>query len=247
MTISDEKLSSFLNGSLPEDEMATIRTLLNSDEGLMKRLEQMSQTDEILIKAYSKIDDLPLPSDLQARIDASLHYTNKSSRSKLSLIDQLHLFLKQHAVAATSLALVAGIGVTQVLTTEGVSNVPFGQTEIASVLEASVSGQPYELTDGTTLAPRLTFTNVDGNYCRQFNLASDTTASQNIACRNENEWQLVATFYSGTGIGEAPYQTASGGTALDFIIDGIISGGPLSKDEESIAIGSKWNKSIQQQ
>ena len=70
--ITDEKLSAFLDGELPENEAADIEQALGEDEGLVQRLEQLSRVDDLLRGAVDALEQEARPAIEHAPASAPL-------------------------------------------------------------------------------------------------------------------------------------------------------------------------------
>jgi len=243
MTISDETLSAFLDSELPEQEMDDIRSALARDEALANRLAEMTMTNMAVGNAYRTIDDRPLPAAL-----ATLLESEGASRreAKLQSTENIVTFpiwkrinrtLQQNAALAACLALVAGVVLSQGITGFDRAGDDDWQ-QITAALEAGRSGVPQTVGEAR-LTPQLTFVNQDGDYCRQYALSSSDAGSQNIACNTDGDWTLIATLHTAS-ISNGTYQTASGGTMLDGVLDRMMAGTPLSADQEAAVIDNSW-------
>jgi len=105
--------------------------------------------------------------------------------------------------------------------------------------ETASLGRKNEL----TIKPVLTFATNSGEYCREFIISSDTSATRNIACRQKNQWSVLIT--SRTRISsENEYQTVSAETdqSVDLLIDTIINGIPLDEKAEKQLLNQSWEK-----
>ena len=243
MTISDQKLSAFLDSELSEQEMDEIRSALAGDEALASRLAEMTMTNMAVGEAYATIDDRPLPAGLAtllasegaSRRDAELQ--PKDNIVTFPIWKRINRTLQQNAAMAACLALVAGFVLSQGITGFDRKE-DDGWQQITVALETGRSGVPQTVGEAR-LTPQLSFVNQDGDYCRQYVLSDAQTGSQNIACNTDGDWTLIATLHTGAA-SNGSYQTASGGTMLDGVLDRMIAGAPLSADQEAAVIDNGW-------
>ncbi|MDX1802216.1 MAG: hypothetical protein R3303_14890 [Marinobacter sp.] len=242
MNINDETLSAFLDAELPEPEMQAIREHLRTDPTLTDRLAKLAAVDSQLFRHYSTIDDEPLPSavtDALAKAGSSASATPAPDNVvAFRRWRSLQQSVRQHAGLAVAAVLVLTLAVAKLF--DGAANPSW--PVVTAGLETAPSGQPVELSDGRTLTPRLTFRNQRGDYCREFHLQGAGHASERIACRSGERWTLAAQAGVEPSPGDSGYHTASGGSALDPVLDQMMSGDAIGPAEERRLIDSGWEK-----
>lgn len=242
MNITDEQLSAFLDAELPETEMELIREQLIEDENLSNRLAELAIVDELVVKAYSTIDAQALPLSITQLLskETLAEETRQPETLQNAKIIEFPLWKKirsnfvQYTSIAASVVLVIGFGVMQMNTSTDWQN-------IAQVLETQASGVE-KIIDDTRIKPRLTFTDKNGHYCRQFDLNNTEAASANIACRQNNEWQLIASIKLDKTQETSSYQTATGDSALNEWIDEMAVGDYFDAQAEAAVINKHWSK-----
>jgi hypothetical protein len=263
MTISDEKLSAFLDAELPENEMEFIREHISEDETLAKRLAQLAMVDAQIAQHYSAIDARPLP-DAIANLLASAPtdvapdvatpdvttpdvatpdvVTPISSATIIPfpLWKKVQRGLQQHAAVAACTALVLGFGLAQLL--PGTQDSSRGDwNAIAAALDTAASGTEHKLADDKRIKPRLTFINQQGAYCRQFRVSDLHSSSETIACRIGDNWEPSVTIYTQGISPEGDYQTATNDAAvLDQALDNMMHGDAFDAQAESTIIQRGW-------
>ena len=146
--------------------------------------------------------------------------------------------VQQYAAAVAIVALVAGYGVSQYgLDSDSPTQFASLESSINMLLETQPSGQPSELADNKTLSIRLSFYNQQGDFCRQYGVQSSDQQSEYIACKQQGEWQQLANIALPTAINTGEqYQTASGASAIDSVLDTMMSGAGLTLTEEQQAL-----------
>lgn len=247
MNITDEQLSAFLDAELSNAEMDAIREQLLEDESLADRLAELALVDELVAASAKQIDARPIPQSITALLQepSALKEPAVSAESLAPATAQIITFplwkrvqktLQQPLAAAASVALVIGFGLSQMLNHNSDSN---GWSAVAKVLDVAPSGLMQVATNGTEVKPRLSFKNHSGEYCRQFDLKNDQGQSENIACRQNGQWQLTASIVS-EKIQDGDYQTASGGSTLDEALEEMIDGDVFNKNVEADAIAKSW-------
>ena len=232
MNISDEQLSAFLDAALADSEMQLIREHLAEDENLVARLADLAMVDPIVQQHYAQIDQQPLPETLLALLqhDTTLPKTDSDNVIYLSRWQHVQQQWQRYAAAVACVALFGGYGISQLNSPEPGSMLAI-QPAVQQHLSQSVSGQTYDVT-GQQLTPQLSFVNQDGDFCRQYSLQSASERSEHIACQQQGQWQLKASIASLPVMAQTGYQTASGGSALDAMLDQFMVGPALTLAEE---------------
>jgi negative regulator of sigma E activity len=246
MNITDEQLSAFLDAELSETEMEFIREQLIEDENLANRLAELAIVDELVVKAYSTIDAEALPQSItQLLSNDSLPKETERQETPAAILQNARIIefplwrkirsnMTQYAAIAASVMLVIGFGMKHIIPGDDWQN-------IAQVLETQTSGVE-KIIDDTYIKPRLTFINKNGNYCRQFDLHNTKSASANIACRQNNEWQLISSISLDKTQETANYKTATNNSALDELIDEMAVGEYFDAQAEADVINKHWSK-----
>jgi len=238
MKISDEQLSAFLDRELPDKEMIQIREALSVDLDLADRLAELAVTDELVRTHASTIDSVPIPDSI-----TRLLKTNKVV--DLSWWRRTHQQITEHAALAASVALLLGLGFGYLIPAGSPGGSPAGSADpdwqrLASYLETAPSGTSLTVTADTQLVNRFSFLDQQDAYCRQFALQSAGTVSENVACRVDGAWELIATAQTSTVYHQAEYSLASGAALLDSTLDTMMAGQALSLAEEAALITRRW-------
>lgn len=256
MKINDEILSAFLDGELPEAQMRQVRERLAEDPALADRLAELSATDEALVHHYSAIDERPLPEGLQQLLaDSDTRFESEPGPAKPSaqviefpLWRRARQALSQHAGLAASVALALGFGLAQLtgtFTGTIAPNTADSWQPVAQRLDTLPSGASQSLPDGREITPRISFVNQQGQYCRQYRLSGSEQSSENIACRTEQgsaAWEQMASI-SQPATESGSYQTASGGSVLDGVLDQMMADGIIEPSREQQLIQQNWQQS----
>ncbi len=235
MKPTDEALSAFLDAQLNPEQMDSLRQQLAEDEQLTERLADLAMVDSLVQQYYAQIDQQPMPA-------AVLQLLQDEQPPVATVIAfpwwrRAQQQLQQHAAAVACIALVAGYGVSQLSgpaqpVLAGVS------TDVVKLLNSAASGHSYPLAE-QQLTPRLSFTNQQGNFCRQYGLQSASGRSEHIACRSNGIWQQHASLSLPGAAHAAAYQTASGGSLLDSVLDSMMAGPPLNAAAEQAYLHGK--------
>jgi len=235
MKITDEKLSAFLDAELTSNDMEAIREALELDDDLVMRLAELSQVDQWVVENAEQIDSVPVPDKLihlARQIDNRHKQTNVVRMSNWKIL-KTKINTPMSLAASMVLAVTVGVATINYQGEQTISN------EIVKVLDTSISGQTSLIADNTSVKAQLSFANRDGDLCRQYLLIKEQANSTNIACKENNNWRLLASIQV-NDINTQSYQTASKDQNLEQVIDGMIAGAPLNKEQEQNAILKQW-------
>ena len=256
MNYTDDDLSALLDGELDSIAATALREALSNDPELADRLEQLAFADSIVKNTYQEIDSEPLPKsviDLLAGEDETHSNVVNLSRSFWSSRP-----LQIAAAAVLTLGVFIGSPFLKQtrpdLFAEAIAIGPIGTpSALESILSNSASAVTHHLNndqaDGKALVeitPVLSFQSTDGGWCREYTVATDIKAARALACRAENQWQIVLSSLEQSVTKAGDYATASTVTsaAFDEFIDNKIVGVPLSADLEHQLIENNWEATI---
>lgn len=244
MNITDDQLSGFLDNELDEKQMALVRDAIASDETLCDRMAALSMVDHVVKSAAEQATAGPVPDHIVALCDlatenkvVSLENRKPGQIAQQPTHNSSTRWLKGMAMAA-SVALVGLLGWQQLTSNQSKGEDQWRQ--IASVLDNQTSGSSYNA-GNVTVTPQLSFVHQNGELCRQFTVSSQSRSDAMIACKQEGLWQqraLVPTMPVGSQPGE--YQTATSVRELDNVLDTLIKGAPLNREQEQHAIQTNW-------
>lgn len=269
MIITDEILNAYLDGELTVDEIAEVAKQIEASPDLSKRMENMRINDKSFAQSFHEIDTKPMPDNIMAILDGfpkqQQEKTNKNDSNVVSFKKkipfQTNISLWQTAIAA-SIALFIGIGAgrglipstsqtditaDQVLAQQTSGIIGEGNM-LYDVLENQPSSTPLTLiaNNNTFVIPTMTFRNEENGYCREYRVMAPNSSTQNVACRIEDKWivKLSVGLEAEQANDEGLYQTASqvDDPLVTAIIAGMITGDPLSADNETIIMNNNWQK-----
>jgi len=205
-----------------------VRQQLVQDEQLTERLADLAMVDTIVQQYYSQIDQQPLPQQV-------LQLLNDTAPQDADIIQfpfwqRVQQQLQRHAAAVACIALLGGYGVAQ-LTGQPSLAVAALSPDVQQLLSRAPSGSSHNVAQHQ-LTPQLSFISVQGDFCRQYALQSAHEKTENIACRHQGEWTLKATLVTEPGMQDGMYQTASGGSAMDSVLDTLMAGPALNAADE---------------
>ncbi|HAW91643.1 MULTISPECIES: hypothetical protein [unclassified Arsukibacterium] len=229
MKISDEMLSAFLDAALPEHEMEQVRQQLMHDEQLTERMADLAMVDSLVLQHYQQIDQQPMPAGVLQLLD------NNEKPASANVVAfpwwrRAQQHVQQHAAAVACIALFAGYGLSQ-LSEQRQGTLTTLNSEVAQLLSSAPSGHSYAIAQQQFI-PQLSFISQQGDFCRQYTLQDNKVQSENIACRTQDKWVLQASLSTERNLAAGNYQTATGGHALDNVLDSLMAGPALSQAAE---------------
>jgi hypothetical protein len=234
MKINDETLSAFLDSELSETEMEQVRFALETDDDLVMRLAELSEVDS-LVKAHAQqMDDQPYSAALSQTL-AKLETNNVVQLSKWQQVKQA---TNKGLAIAASVAIVFGIATTSYLQTQDNPNLV--AKNIATALDTQLSTDAMTQADGRVFKASLSFANHNNELCRQYEMTNENNTQVAIACKTAQGWQVKAQQQQDNSSNGAQYQTAAKHGALEQVIDQMINGQPLNRNQEQQAIAQQW-------
>jgi hypothetical protein len=187
VTIPDETLMAFADGTLPGAEVARIAAAIEADPALAERLALLAEGRRIAAGAFRDVLDEPLPARLLAAAGAPAMGgppANDNRRGAWRI-----------AAIAAAASLVAGAFLGTWL--QGGAAPGMLPARVAAALEDGRAAGGVSLA-GTHLVE-------GGLYCRRFAMPDGAGTMQGLACREGEGWRLrVAVARSGGGGAFAP-------------------------------------------
>ncbi|MFT5707118.1 MAG: hypothetical protein ACJA2G_000024 [Cognaticolwellia sp.] len=245
MKISDEMLSAFIDAELSESAMEEIRCALESDDDLVMRLADLAQADHWVAENSAIIDNTPMADNLlplAQSIDTKIAQGKTAESAKnvvsLSAWKNFNKSLQKSYALAAGVAMLFGVGTVTLMQSQQASTVI--TADITQVLNQQRSGEVSSIAQGDKITANLSFTNRAGDYCRQFQRVSEQTASVNIACKENGQWQLKITEKVKLTENTQSYRAASNQAQLDSAIDAMINGAAMDSAQEQWAIANNW-------
>jgi hypothetical protein len=222
-----EQLSQFIDGELDPTQAQALRERLIADPGLRAELEHMRAVDNRVRQAFDFADAEAVPDAVVAQVRGSAVPRNVRQR-------------RWGLAVAASLVAAAGL----ILAPQWQEGGHSGTDLLATALETTPSSNDgWEvLADGRKMRPVLSFSSLQGHWCREFLVTQDTDINRGVACRAEGRWQtrIMAT-------AQAPGATTdyrpAGATDADIVatfIDTQAANIPLSLDQEAELIARGW-------
>jgi negative regulator of sigma E activity len=241
----DEALSGLIDGTLPSDEMAALRSRLKREPALAARLASMEHATNAVRDAYRGVIDEPLPERtlalLRARTQSERVVTLPTRRRAAAA------WFPQALAAGIALAVGLGVGLGLGQRSGETESSSFAATgavapgsRLHALLESVPSGEPRALDGALTAEARLTFRTLDGDWCRELAVTSATIGSAALACRRDGDWRVEL-----LGIAAASgelYRPAGAGAPFERAIDALIDGEALEPDAEHALLEGGWRR-----
>jgi hypothetical protein len=243
MNISDDMLSGFLDAELPLEDMEQVRLALETDDNLVMRMAELAQVDQWVLEHAQQIDHTEVPQKIIVLAQQLDGMVNSNKTLAVSNVLHISVWKKWTADIKTPYAMAAGVALVAsifMLNLSQQATNPNFSTDIAAVLDTELSGETTHLTDGRTVKAQLSFANRKGQLCRQYQVAKSDRRSTNIACKQTSGWRLQAQYAEQGETITGDYQTASSSQQLEVVIDEMISGTALDRNQEQQAINNKW-------
>lgn len=252
MKITDEMLSAYLDNELSPTERAQIDDAIGSDPAVAARLDQFASVDALLGRQAALIDSVPMPEAVLTLLNSQPTSTSASNVVQLSAFQRgrqrISTVLREHAALAASLALLLGFAGGQMLSpaapVAGIASADPLQQLVGQALDRSPSGQTYTFNSAQgelQLTARFSFTDAQARFCRQYVLQDNEGSSENVACREQGQWQSLASVrLPGSKDSAGQYRTASGPGLLDTVLDTLMQGPALNREDEQRAIDAGW-------
>jgi len=230
---TDELLSRYIDGDLKAGALADFEEKLANDPTLRLRLERFRKHDQLL-KAASRANATSVSPLVVARLEQAQKAKRPSwprAAAGLSL--------------AASIAVVVTVGLFGLNTDLG-GNAGFQMdSKLAAALTTQGSrAEGWEAIDDTRdFRAVLTFPAANGNWCREFMVASGEEHWRGVACRNQDSWVTQVMAREVFLDQSAGYRTASAGDIdqVSRFIDAEATDVALSRSQETAVIRDGWH------
>ena len=238
MYYSDEELSAFLDQELPAEKMDAIRESIVHDDSLADRLAVLSQVDSTVCEFIQQIDRVPAPQEVLETVTqplskqgAKLADSAANNVVAFGLWRKTENFMRDHIAMAASVALMVGVAAGSMLLANPMRSENSQWAEINQMLNSLPSGEYAVLASGDELHAQFSFTTATNELCRSY-LVNNQRVRQEVACRSQNTWQVIASAYQASPeLGE--YGVASASPVVDAVLLQLGAGATLSLTEEN--------------
>lgn len=222
MSIPDETLMAFADGTLPPAEAERVAAAVEADPALAERVGQLAAGRAIAARAFRDVLEEPVPADLLAAAGAPPAPPAAGNDNRRGGWRRI--------VAGVAAGLAAGVVLGALLPRPGGG--PARPGLLPSQVAAALDGA-----DGAGVALGAAHLAEGGFYCRQFTLQEAAGATLGLACREDDGWRLrIAVARSGGG-----FQPASGEDPLIAeVLERLGAGPALDPAAEEAARRGGW-------
>lgn len=247
MTIGDETLFAYLDGTLPPDEQRRIALAIAEDPALAERVERQAELAEAARDSFAADLDEPIPDAWIAAIDAAMPQAQTGQVASLAAARERKRarWTSWQAGGAIAAALVLGLflgngaggpGGDLVVEQGGAL---MAAAEVGEALDGARSGVAVQLAGGRSLDVQLSLKTPQGGFCREALLSAPGGSDRMLACREDQGWRIAGLAHEAAG--GTGYETVGGEGALDGLVDSL-GGEPLDAAAEQAAIQRGWKR-----
>jgi len=238
--LDDTLLSAYLDKELGGAERLEVEAALAAGPALRKRLELLRQANELVKLQAQHIDSVPLPASLTNLFETA---QDNSGAKVIPFVQRAWSGLNQQSKKlALAAGLVLSIGLVVVLRQENPEpgSLQPSIATYADLLDSVASGNLMSR-NGYEIWPQFSFINMDQSICRVFRLNAIGSSTDNIACRSLQGWQLHDSVDVLPLQNPDNFMPAGSNTALlDELLDAMMSGSPLTLEQEGQLIREGW-------
>ncbi len=242
MNFTDQQLSAYLDGELPEAEARVLEAALRTDAALRDALARLQNVDIVLTETLGDIIDEPVPEHIAALVadPEPAPAAPEARRSVISLSAwrkrMSGLTMPVGLAASLMVGLIVGGQFSDLSVQEAESVMIAGEVDPGSALYAVLETAPSGATV-SGLSPTLSFTSETG-VCREISAPSQRA----LACRAASVWTVLVVTHQTPSNAGAGYQTASAETSIlfDVLADQLMTGPPMAADIEAARIENGW-------
>ena len=227
----DELLSRLIDGECSADERIDLEERLASNAELRARLETFRSNDAYFRKVTAT-EDHSVGAHIKNRIATS------PVRRGRTFAPAYKFAVAASLVLATAAVMVNGLWNTPL------SNTPQIDSTLAQALDTvPSSAEGWNIIDDErAVRVVLTFPAADGQWCREFMLASDASHWRGVACKGAESWVTQVIGREVFLEQQSGYRTASAAVShpIEQFIDQTATDIALSGDEEAALIARDW-------
>ncbi len=181
MNMPDEQcISAYLDGELNDIERAKFEKRLQEDDTLAIRFAQFNDNDTAIRQHYSAIDDTPVPDSIMSLLEEPEEIQSSSDNNVVE-IKSWHR-VKWMPIAASFLVVALAVPIYNNMVQEALPT-------LTSVLDTHTSGQTLEIGNDQQIYLTMSFTDDQGNFCREYFVSNPQSANHLVSCKLDNRWQ----------------------------------------------------------
>jgi len=238
MTASRETLMAYLDGELSAEEERRVAAEIAANPLLNAYVEEQRAVKARLDADFAPILSAPVPERFE-RMVMEARVPRRAAQRNFFSLTLPRIWLPAGAAAA---GIAIGIGLSNLFGGPAMMASNNGAL-IATGSLARILSTELAAEQGATATTRvgLSFLNRQEKFCRTFQTASGGNALAGIACREGNDWRIIATAASETQNASAFQQAASPlPKTLREEVNDMISGQPLNAAAERTARTNNW-------
>lgn len=236
--VSDEELGAYLDGAIDPEKRAAIEFELAANPDLRARLARVRRVNATVRDVLGDLQPVP---DRFTRIVAD-GFDRRELANVAALGDGPKPLNWAMPIAAGLSLIVATVGGYWVgsTTQRGVEFAAITErTPLFAAIESTASGESAHV-NGQTLTPVLSFRTADGRVCREVELASSSSQSAAILCRDRDAWRVEVLVAAATSA-PAGYETVGeDGAAIEQAYARLGGAGAMSAEDERVMIENRW-------
>ncbi len=225
-----ELLSRHLDGELGAEQAREVNARLLAEPALRSVYERMKSADGRLRAAFEGAGAEAVPAHVTEMVQ------NAATRDRKRLGWGLGV--------AASVLFAAGVVINSGQPGENAPQYAAQDAPVAPVLERAPSrGEGWDvLDDGSQLRPLLSFSGLDGEWCREYLLAHEGQEWRGVACRTTDGQWVTAVLAAEQLTGAGGYRPAGAATPEEVAayIDNRAADIPLSRAQEAALIAHGW-------
>ncbi|MEO1140431.1 MAG: hypothetical protein AAFW87_13355 [Pseudomonadota bacterium] len=242
---TDEQLMAFADGLADPQDTAAIEAAVANDAALAGRVDMFRQTTVHLSElAAARIVDVP--EALEAKVREMAMASDAENDTKVVEFAQMRAQSRPswyQMPLAASLFLAIGVAGTYFVlqpaigtNTADLQVAGLNHPSVKSALNGLPSGARQPTTDGGEVALIASFTNADGEICREFELDHpDRQAIVSVACHDSAGWN-VRLAIAAAPVAETGYAPASSLETLDAYLSATQASAPMEAEAEIEAL-----------
>jgi hypothetical protein len=225
---SDETLMEFADGVLEEPQFSAVANAIETNPMLAERVHALAEGADLARRGYAELLQ-SVPLELQANVRSAIARRDRAPwwRRAWQALDLTPAGLAVGALTMVALAVPVLVLFGQF--DRSAPSVGLSGPQLAAALATVPAGTSAALGNGITMVPVSTFTDGEGQLCREFE-TSGSSAYVAIACRLNGDWQ---TRFAVAVQSDAAYRPASGLAALEIYLEAI-GAGPALLDQAEI-------------
>ncbi len=235
LALTDELLSAYADGELPEDIQAQVRAALENDAGARVRLEKLRHADALLRQAFPLSTDSQHDALAAHILAAPATAPTRAARTRWM------------ALAASIGGLAVGLSINMIWqnnTPALISGMDRNTANhLVTALDRIRSGAVAQHADGD-VRMIMSFNATQQRVCRVFGIATPHDTAEGIACRSDEgtgKWEMMAWHRTPHAKGDG-YVPAGGSELIDTAMQSLGGSQAMEPAAEQTLINQQWRR-----